>query len=63
MYRGRAVNSNGPFVLLSRCSRGSRVLQHCVTGETGEREDTGQREPNISGTGSRDQDKENRLET
>lgn len=33
-----------------RGPRGSRVLQHRVTCEAGQREDTGQREPHVSGT-------------
>lgn len=35
---------------VSRSPRGSRVLQHRVTCEAGQREDTGQREPHVSGT-------------
>lgn len=32
-----------------RCSGGGRVLQHCITCEAGQREDTGQWKPHVSG--------------
>lgn len=36
--------------IVFRSPGGSRVLQHCISCETGQREDTGQWEPHISGT-------------